>query len=122
MKVLIRAGAKVRKPRTGESVTVSPLELAVLRGQVAAIAKSQAPIEFELDGTIITANENFLAAVWECGSMASRGGSWLRLLAARRREPEVEARSAGLIGAIAEHAAVSAHDGVADRESQPGSR
>ena len=29
-------------------------------GQVAAINKSQAVIEFELDGTIITANENFL--------------------------------------------------------------
>ncbi|MCX5660805.1 MAG: PAS domain-containing protein, partial [Planctomycetota bacterium] len=34
-----------------------------LRGQVAAISKSQAVIEFNLDGTIITANANFLGAV-----------------------------------------------------------
>jgi PAS domain S-box-containing protein len=33
------------------------------KGQIAAISKSQAVIEFELDGTIRTANENFLAAV-----------------------------------------------------------
>ena len=32
-------------------------------GQIAAISKSQAVIEFELDGTIITANENFLGAL-----------------------------------------------------------
>ncbi|MBN9559874.1 MAG: PAS domain S-box protein [Alphaproteobacteria bacterium] len=32
-------------------------------GQVAAIGRSQAVIEFELDGTVITANENFLAAL-----------------------------------------------------------
>ena len=35
-------------------------EYADLRGKVEAIARSQAVIEFELDGTIITANENFL--------------------------------------------------------------
>jgi methyl-accepting chemotaxis protein len=35
-------------------------ELQDLRGQIAAIGKSNAVIEFELDGTIITANENFL--------------------------------------------------------------
>ncbi len=35
-------------------------ELADLRGQVAAIGKSQAVIEFDLDGNIITANDNFL--------------------------------------------------------------
>ena len=33
------------------------------QGQVQAIGRSQAVIEFNLDGTIITANENFLAAV-----------------------------------------------------------
>lgn len=32
-------------------------------GQVAAISKSQAVIEFNMDGTIITANENFLATM-----------------------------------------------------------
>ncbi len=39
------------------------LELSDLRGKIAAIDKSQATIEFELDGTILTANENFLKAV-----------------------------------------------------------
>ena len=32
-------------------------------GKIAAIARAQAVIEFDLDGTIITANDNFLAAV-----------------------------------------------------------
>lgn len=32
-------------------------------GQISAISKSQAVIEFNLDGTIITANDNFLATV-----------------------------------------------------------
>jgi methyl-accepting chemotaxis protein len=35
-------------------------ELANLRGQLAAISKAQAVIEFKLDGTILTANDNFL--------------------------------------------------------------
>jgi methyl-accepting chemotaxis protein len=39
------------------------LELADLRGKSAAIDKSQAVIEFALDGTILSANENFLNAV-----------------------------------------------------------
>ena len=34
-----------------------------LRGKIAAIDKSQAVIEFDLDGTILTANENFLKAM-----------------------------------------------------------
>ncbi|MGQ0621046.1 MAG: methyl-accepting chemotaxis protein [Panacagrimonas sp.] len=39
------------------------LERANLEGQLAAIHKSQAVIEFSLDGRILTANANFLAAV-----------------------------------------------------------
>src|ERR1044071_9165146 len=39
------------------------LELDSMRGQIAAIGKSQAVIEFELDGRIITANENFLVTL-----------------------------------------------------------
>ncbi|BCS33485.1 chemotaxis protein [Luteitalea sp. TBR-22] len=38
-------------------------ELLTLRGQLAALDKSQAVIEFEMDGTIISANENFLHAL-----------------------------------------------------------
>jgi methyl-accepting chemotaxis protein len=43
--------------------TAGSSELADLRGQIAAINKSQAVIHFELDGTIIFANDNFLGAV-----------------------------------------------------------
>ena len=42
---------------------IPAVELADLRGQVQAIGRSQAVIEFALDGTIQTANENFLEAV-----------------------------------------------------------
>jgi methyl-accepting chemotaxis protein len=41
-------------------VSVSSTRLADMQGQLAAISKAQAVIEFQLDGTIITANENFL--------------------------------------------------------------
>jgi methyl-accepting chemotaxis protein len=52
-----------RTGKTADSVVVSATELADLRGQVNAISRSQAVIEFALDGTILTANENFLSAV-----------------------------------------------------------
>jgi methyl-accepting chemotaxis protein len=39
------------------------VELADLRGQIAAIHKAQAVIEFDLAGTVLTANHNFLAAL-----------------------------------------------------------
>lgn len=41
-------------------ITRDETELIDLRGQVAALQKAQAVIEFELDGTIRTANDNFL--------------------------------------------------------------
>src|SRR3954462_12002187 len=41
-------------------VSVDANQLADLQGQIAAIGKAQAVIEFNLDGTILTANENFL--------------------------------------------------------------
>jgi methyl-accepting chemotaxis protein len=44
-------------------VTAQKLKSADLGGQIAAIDKAQAVIEFNMDGTIITANENFLRAV-----------------------------------------------------------
>ena len=42
---------------------IAPQELADLRGQVRAIDRSQAVIEFALNGTILEANEHFLQAV-----------------------------------------------------------
>jgi methyl-accepting chemotaxis protein len=52
-----------KKPAKSSTARKSSSRLIDLQGQVAAIAKSQAVIEFELDGTIITANENFLTTV-----------------------------------------------------------
>jgi methyl-accepting chemotaxis protein len=44
-------------------VTEQKLSTANFAGQIAAIGKSQAVIEFNMDGTIICANSNFLGAV-----------------------------------------------------------
>lgn len=44
-------------------ITAAKLRNADYAGQLAAISKSQATIEFNLDGTVITANENFLKTV-----------------------------------------------------------
>ena len=44
-------------------VTAQKLKNADLAGQIDAIGKSQAVIEFNMDGTIITANDNFLRAL-----------------------------------------------------------
>jgi methyl-accepting chemotaxis protein len=43
--------------------SIDPQALAELQGKLAALDKVQAVIEFELDGRIITANENFLGAL-----------------------------------------------------------
>jgi len=55
-----------KKPRSagkGRKVAVDARELDDMRGQLAAIGKAQAVIEFDLDGTIRTANPNFLSAL-----------------------------------------------------------
>ena len=44
-------------------VTATKLANADYQGQIAAVSKAQAVIEFNLDGTIITANENFLTVL-----------------------------------------------------------
>jgi methyl-accepting chemotaxis protein len=58
-------GRQIRPGKNGnvnrvKAAKVTDLELVDLRGQIAAINKAQAVIEFQLDGTIITANDNFL--------------------------------------------------------------
>jgi methyl-accepting chemotaxis protein len=47
-------------PSRGRPVQVDSKSLAEMQGKLAAIDRAQAVIEFELDGRIITANENFL--------------------------------------------------------------
>lgn len=49
--------------RTSPKPPVKSSRMVELEGQVAAINKSQAVIEFNLDGTITSANENFLRVV-----------------------------------------------------------
>jgi methyl-accepting chemotaxis protein len=44
-------------------ITAAKIKNADYEGQLAAISKAQAVIEFNLDGTIITANENFLGVM-----------------------------------------------------------
>lgn len=55
-----KAGKPYKVVKFATDITDQVKETADLRGQVAAINRSQAIIQFELDGTIIDANENFL--------------------------------------------------------------
>lgn len=56
-------GKVVKVIKLGSNVTNSKIENADYSGQIDAIGKSQAVISFNMDGTIITANDNFLKAV-----------------------------------------------------------
>ncbi len=58
-----RTGKPVKVLKIATDTTVSKLVAADHAGQVTAIGKSQAVIELDLDGTLITANENFLKAL-----------------------------------------------------------
>ena len=44
-------------------ITAQKVQVADMSGQLAAISKSQAVIEFTMDGTILTANQNFLSVL-----------------------------------------------------------
>ncbi len=55
-------GKPVKVVKFATDVTESKLKSAEHEGKMKAISRAQAVIEFELDGTIITANENFLGA------------------------------------------------------------
>ncbi|WP_245197603.1 methyl-accepting chemotaxis protein [Jiella mangrovi] len=58
------AGKKVVKiVKVATDITASKLQSAENTGKLAALSKAQAVIEFETDGTIITANENFCSAL-----------------------------------------------------------
>ncbi len=54
---------KITETYSEDKVDVGALEWADLRGQISAIHKSQAVIEFDLDGTIRSANDNFLSVM-----------------------------------------------------------
>ncbi|MEZ5839927.1 MAG: PAS domain-containing methyl-accepting chemotaxis protein [Hyphomicrobiales bacterium] len=61
--VFDRAGKTVRVIKIATDITTVKQRNAVFEGQVNAINKSQAVIHFDLDGTILDANDNFLAAL-----------------------------------------------------------
>ena len=61
--ILDRSGKPIKIVKFATDVTQQTLRNADYAGQIDAIGKAQAVIEFQLDGTIITANENFLKAM-----------------------------------------------------------
>ena len=61
--VLDEKGKPFRVVKFATDITKEKLATADLAGQIAAIGKSQAVIEFNMDGTIIGANQNFLKTV-----------------------------------------------------------
>lgn len=61
--ILDDAGKPFKIVKFATDVTQQKLQTANFSGQIDAIGKSQAVIEFNMDGTIVTANENFLNAL-----------------------------------------------------------
>lgn len=61
--ILDLTGKAFKIVKFASDITEGKLHAADAKGQLAAISKSNAVIEFHLDGTIITANKNFLDAV-----------------------------------------------------------
>lgn len=61
--ILDEAGKPFKVVKFATNVTEQKRQAANYSGQIEAIGKSQAVIEFNTDGTIITANGNFLAAM-----------------------------------------------------------
>ncbi len=60
---VFKDGKAYKVVKFATDVTAQKLEYADFSGKLDAISKTQAAIEFNLDGTIITANENFTNAV-----------------------------------------------------------
>jgi methyl-accepting chemotaxis protein len=61
--ILDEKGNPFKVVKFATDVSEQKLRTADLAGQIAAISKSQAVIEFNMDGSILTANENFLNAL-----------------------------------------------------------
>jgi methyl-accepting chemotaxis protein len=61
--ILDQKGQPRKVVKFATDITARKLQDADYRGQIAAIGKSQAVIEFQLDGTILTANDKFLNAM-----------------------------------------------------------
>jgi methyl-accepting chemotaxis protein len=61
--ILDNAGRPVKVIKFATDITAKKIRNMEDAGKISAIGRAQAVIEFNLDGTIITANENFLATV-----------------------------------------------------------
>src|SRR6195256_5977955 len=61
--ILDEKGKPFKVVKFATNVTEQKLRTADLSGQIAAIGKSQAVIEFNMDGSILNANDNFLRAL-----------------------------------------------------------
>lgn len=61
--ILDFSGKPIKVVKFAVDITSQKLQSADYEGQIAAISKSQAVIEFNMDGTIISANDNFLSAM-----------------------------------------------------------
>lgn len=61
--IVDRAGKVTKVVKFATDVTAEKLRNADFEGQIAAISKSQAMIEFDLEGNILRANDNFLNAM-----------------------------------------------------------
>ncbi len=60
------SGRVTRVVKFATDITETKIQNADYQGQIEAISKSQAVIEFNMDGTVITANQNFLDALGYC--------------------------------------------------------
>ena len=71
--ILDETGAPFKVVKFASDVTEQKLLAADTRGQIDAIKKSQAVIEFQMDGTVIRANQNFLDAMgYSCAEIEGR--------------------------------------------------
>ena len=61
--ILDESGVPVKVVKVATDITAQKLRNAEFEGKVEAIGRAQAVIEFNLDGTIITANDNFLTTL-----------------------------------------------------------
>ena len=61
--ILDKAGKPVRVVKFATDITAQKLRSMEDAGKILAISRAQAVIEFKMDGTIVTANENFLKTV-----------------------------------------------------------
>jgi methyl-accepting chemotaxis protein len=67
------SGTPFKVVKYATDITRAKLEAADFAGQIAAIGKSQAVIEFKMDGTIVSANDLFLrTAGYEAGEIVGR--------------------------------------------------